>query len=446
MIRIPLFLPLLPSLLLALALPACAGPSATLLDASHGDGAAEGDASLADAPTRDAYVPDAGPFDAGPPPPPPTGPLGLSDVSTLFPLPSSLAASSLLALDAEGNGGPLLDAARFAEIPVFRPDAAGAGGDSGPLDYGVFRVVAARVDPCFPSLALLESDPSACRRQMRLVAQPIREEGGVVYAADSAIHLLFDLTEPQFTAMIDELLAMRGARAFDPTEVLDVHPVLADEGDDGPFGAMVRAWILRHAGTATLSQVTFVRGDENFVWQFGGFRVQSDGSLLPIEIDGLHVAPGDAIDVQRLRFNFGPTSPSPATDLSDGIASLFGIPAGTRDMPYWVYPSEPEVHAGLEAAFRIESPREVDADHADCVTCHLAGPVRIRAESMGHTSEGRLRFRSGWDLSLSSDDAVLGRPNRIRAFGYSREGATISQRTVNESAAVADALNAMLAP
>lgn len=143
-----------------------------------------GDLSQSDAQPdfRDAFGPDAQGAMA----------VSMNAVSVLFPLPVAPSLEGLLRLDGEGRGGPLLSREIFAAIPVFDGGARGGA-------YETWRVVGARIDPCFPTHALLTTNPSMCRRQLRLIAQPNVQDGGVSGPSDdNAIHLLYDLTDEQF--------------------------------------------------------------------------------------------------------------------------------------------------------------------------------------------------------------------------------------------------------
>lgn len=404
----------------------------------HGGEAVTDDGGTAhDAQANDAYVP---------PLPVPEGPLGLNDVSILFPLPSRVSSPHTLLLSSAGKGGPLLSRADFDRIPVFAEDPRPE------LAYDTFHVVAMRVDPCFPDLAALTHDPASCRRQIRLVAQPLADgeaDHPITFAQDSAIHLLFDLDAEPFDALVGALVALRAGRAFDAGEVLDVHPVLRSEGEGGPLGAALRALILEHAGPATLSQYTFMRGDENFVWDFGGVRVRGE-ERTPIAIHGIEA--GEATDPRRqiIAFDFEPVAVTPATAHSRSIEVLFGARRfDDLEMPgegEFYFPGTPdEQRAAIAAALRIENPDELHPENVDCASCHVAGPVRARFEAATSPATDLPRFRSGFDLTLSTAPAFVGQPNRVRAFGYFHETPVLSQRTVNESAAVATALNAMLA-
>ena len=245
------------------------------------------DAGLVDA-SADGAESDAAPFvDAFVPPP--RGPLGLNDVSVLFPLPVSAASDELLALSSEGDDGVLLTRDHFDAIEVFEAETEA---------YERFRVVALRVDPCFPDLAALSTAPSSCRPQLRLVAQPLFDfvDGSSVGASDSAIHLLYDLPASQLAGVVSALVEVADGDLSAP---LGVDPVIEREGLSGNRASRLRALVLENCGPSTLRQVTFMRGDDPFTWQFGGFDVRVDGSRRDLERD------------QTILSSFGPVSVHP---------------------------------------------------------------------------------------------------------------------------------------
>ncbi len=206
------------------------------------------------------------------PPPAHAARFGLNDVSILLPMPSTAADGNLLRFGDLGVGGPLLPQAWFDDIAVFATEPHVAP------PYASWAIVGIRLDPCFPTLALLASDPSQCRRQVRLIAQPIVEEFGAAgtidpaVAIDSAVHLLFDLGASEFEQFLTAWMAQVAAAPSDVAAPLQVHPVIASEGLGGPFAVDLRRLILATVGEARLSQVTFMEG-RTFDWEFGGLRI-----------------------------------------------------------------------------------------------------------------------------------------------------------------------------
>ena len=392
---------------------------------------------------------------------------GLNDVSVLFPLPTSLDDTNALSFSSAGNGGPLFSTDMFDAISVFQEGASngsggggsgGAAADVGATDgspaYDTWRIVAARIDPCFPDLGLLATDPSTCRRQLRLVAQPLADldNNGVPAgfgADDDAIHLLYDLSESDFTAMAQRFLAVRTSATSDSAVTLGIHPVIAQQGLAGAVATELRATILAYAGSATLSQYTFLQGRE-VAWQFGGFKV-NNGVRTAIAIAGIGTSDPDAGTVETTTSDFDGifdvTPPSPAfmtlsalvgMDLDDG-GSTAGNPHLTA--------SSSDIAKAMQSTFDLETPAKFNADTLDCSTCHLAGRARERAISLGASQSGLTHFTDDpFDLDLTIDDSFKQSPQQQRAFGFRGTDAVWNQRVINESAAVAAQLAILLPP
>ncbi|HYD46789.1 MAG TPA: hypothetical protein VEB21_00485, partial [Terriglobales bacterium] len=184
-----------------------------------------------------------------------------------------------------------------------------------------------------------------------------------------------------------------------------------------------------------LSRLTFMQL-QNFnvnEWMFGGFDVV-DGTLVPIDI----------IDAgsQRQRFiNVFLESEE------DFVASVDPKPLGDDDISLLFNSnnaraaSNEAIAAAETAALRIENPNVHTTETVSCVACHVATQARLWTErSLGRSSEGHPdRFTAAADLSLNSETKLI--PGSLRAFGYLHRKVAISQRTVNETAAVAAALN-----
>ncbi len=356
----------------------------------------------------------------------------MNDVSVLFPLPSTIEEAAQLSLASAGKGGPLLTEARFAAIPVFADN---------PLPeraYDRWRIVAARIDPCFPDLAVLVSNPAACRR-LRLVAQPLATDPlGAVVADDAAIHLLYDLSAADFDAMTVAWLAVATDQTRDPRTTLGIHPVIANEGLAGPTATTLReVAITTYAGAATLSQYTFVEG-RGVAWEFGGLRVDGAGqNALPIH--GIEDASGQ-VTVSDTDGVFGVSPASAEVRAMEPLAGeVTGGGVGGGEVTLTA--SAAAITAALRMTLTVDDPTLLNADTVDCASCHLATRARERARTLGASSAGLPRFAiAGFDLSLGDLGSAAASPQQQRAFGYNGREAMWNQRVVNESAAVAAAL------
>lgn len=386
-----------------------------------------------DAGTQDAGSQDAGTRDAGPLP---SVALSVNAVSVLFPLPASPSTEGLLALDAPGRGGPLLPKAHFDAIPVFADN---------PLDaraYPHWRVVAARLDPCFPTLAFLNSAPGKCRAQLRLVAQSSPNDASNSGVDDNAIHLLYDLPRAEWEDLarrwVQPLEGAAGARA----ETLGVSPTLKAQGLSGSYGTHLRALIQEFAGAGTLAQLTFMEG-RGVAWEFGGFMIQGTART-PLEIFDLHpmgtmtklaqttgVAPGSP-------FSFHPGStlserllPLGGRFVSDGTAGGGRIELDPAKLP-----------AALQAALEVEDPTSaIHPDSADCSSCHLAGRARNSVERAGKGVAGLKRYTHPFRPGGTHDAEGT---TEQRAFGWHRQQPIVNGRVAHESAEVADVVERLV--
>lgn len=362
---------------------------------------------------------------------PPADAVGLNDVSVLFPLPATPDDAAQLTLASAGKGGPLLTEARFAAIPVFADN---------PLPeraYDRWRIVGARIDPCFPDLGALVANPSACRRQLRLVAQPLTSDVNGVIVEDASIHLLYDLTPADFDALANAWLALGNDQTHDHRTTLGIHPLIANEGLTGATATAMRALVTTYAGEATLSQFTFVEG-RGVAWEFGGLRVDG-ASQNALPIHGIEDASGQvtASDTTGV-FSVSPASAEArAMDPLAGEYTAGPVGGGTVTLTA----TADAITAALRQTLTIDDPTQLNADTVDCAACHLATRARERARTLGASSDGLPRFAiDDFDLSLGDLGSAAASPQQQRAFGYNGRTAMWNQRVINESAAVADIL------
>ena len=361
------------------------------------------------------------------------GYFGLNDVSVLFPLPTSQGSPDVLRLDSEGNGGPLFAGERYGAIPEFQTPTA--------IDYATWIIVSVRIDPCFPDLRNLEEDPSLCRRQLRLVAQPYAPslDTQLLVAHDHALHLLYDFTADEFDDVMAAWTLAKPEGSSNPQEKLGVHPVLLEEGLAGPFGTTIRELILTFAGDATLSQFTFMRG-AGVVWDFGGFKVDGDGQV-PIQIHDLQPAS------DRVAFSITsesePFTVSPSSPEIDALLALAGEKVNDELV---LTASFSEIKDAFQMSLDLENPTRFNPDTTDCASCHFASRARERAVALGESPGGLENFDDPtFNLALGIPSEEQRNLLQQRGFGWNGTVPMFMQRTLNESAAVANTLNALIA-
>lgn len=349
--------------------------------------------------------------------------LALNDVSVLYPLPT-LEAPGYLAAESTGDRGALLPKAIFDQIPKF-PVVPADG-----LDFKRMRVVSVRFDGCFPA----PQNASGCEAQIRLVMQPIGKDGT---AKDSALHLFYRLADDELPAVVKDLRHLHDLAKDVPAEVLngplDVHPGLVGQGMEGPYAVGLNELVLRHAGEDNLTRMTFfLRAPPvNEVWFFGGFHVNG-GQLETLDIVGVGKGNQRVIHTPSpgpeggYAFDFLPVEKTP-----EDTSLLLSSDAFTKSAPA-------DVTKALEVFARLDNPHAYGPDQLPCAGCHVSTAITGHAQTkFGHDlTKLAGTFTSTRDLTLRG--GALKQPGSLRAFGWFVKEAMISQRVVNESAAVVD--------
>ncbi len=356
------------------------------------------------------------------------GRLGMNDVSILFPLPHGRQLDSLLSASTTAAHGELLPYADFQLAPRLTPAHERAE------DYQHLRVVAARIDPCFPSLA--KAPGPDCRFQVRLVLQPLYDEAGQVVAADAAVHAFYDLPVDDFLALVGQLLDAQQAAAPLPANApLGVQPTLRAEGLDGPYAASVESALLAVVGRERLTRMTFAAlGARDAAQTYGGFDFAAGGAT-PIAIldPGLTQQTFDNASGDDLAFDATvlPALADPPEDLSPLFDSARALKLG--DATKWSL---------YQSALRIENPAYYSSESVDCVSCHAAQPARRWLERQGDFASRSSPYR--YPSDFLSDSAAIDDTRTLRAFGWQGARPSINARVVHETAAVASYLDRQL--
>jgi hypothetical protein len=344
--------------------------------------------------------------------------LGVNDVSYLFPLPKSTAEQNLLAsLSASGPQGALLSETLFSNFDDIHAPEAGM--------YASSRVVSLRLDPCAGQTVV--TAPATCQPQVRLVAEPISG----TFAEDAAVHLSYNVSRSELDAIVDELLALKASSSIDvSTRPLGPHPIMVEQGLAGPFAQGVVGIITKHLGEANLAKFTgfFVGIEEGNDWEFEQF-VKTNGKfasppiVLNDAVPGVEFFAEAATDGRQTSIN--QTSAYPSALLNS--ASVKGMPQAT-------------VIAALTRLAEIEDPAKESVTTVDCATCHLG----INARSFYETFTGlsaALSFVAPAGQNISRVDQTQASGRALHAFSYHADQAEVAQRTINESARVADWLS-----
>lgn len=354
----------------------------------------------------------------------------LNDVSYLMPLPVRIGENKLLSLDMPGKGGALLPSKFLGTLPPLSPV------HTEEEIKNTLRVIAVRIDPCFPL-----PTPQSCQKQMRLVWQPIepgrRDQPQTV---DAALHSFYVLTDAEFDTLLQDIGEWKNKYQVKTQGLpLQIHPAWAREKDQSAALSDFNQIVRKYAGAANLSRVTamVVRGAGD-MWAFQGFSVKN-GKLELLKIPRLDRSAQAFINfaVPSDHFERGQISPEPNSP--DSVNQVI------RDSQRFQSGMEDILRKDLAGSLRIENPTVYNPENMDCVSCHVAQAAR---EWIGR-NRADIGIDNIWNANaymnarynLKNTSPILANTQVIRAFGYFGPDMAISQRIINESAEVADAVN-----
>lgn len=356
----------------------------------------------------------------------------LNDVSILFPLPQRHTDNGLYTTTSEGKLGPLLAEDIYSHLPPVTNYA-----EAKKL-YELLRVVSLRIDPCF--LMPNSRGQEVCHAQIRMSWQPVVELDKKTVAIDGTIHTFYELTEKEFKALAQDLRKLNALYPYPHGRPLAVHPILLRDGLVGKFATALKKIILNYAGSKNFTRVTFmqVTSQEN-QWYFQGFD-RVNGKLVPMwlaRVESESQSLFNSAEPAQGATEFGPDGiPLPAPTGSDSVNFLL------NDSLKITLKDEKAIRSDVTGAYRMENPKIYPTDHLDCASCHSAQPARnwaMRKFPSLRLEENPFRFQSQRNLTNVSPHQEY--TTTLRGFGYQYGDIAISQRTINESAIVADALS-----
>ncbi len=349
------------------------------------------------------------------------------DVTVVWPLPSTgadLEGEGFLRAGSSAPSGVLLPRAIFNAIPALtRVDAPDA-------IYENLVVVGARLDPCFRE----GRGAPPCSPNLRLVFQPVFSSlASGPEARDASIHAFYAADDQrQIKVAIDALARARHALALPTAPALSVHPLARSRENR----LRVREILLPLLGSARLVRVTSVGVHAgNAGWTFSGFDLAADGGSSPIVIPET----GGATEQHLLSIE-GPAisaNVEPPIASADDVSLLLDDAASRKATLL-------DREKAFDAAARIENPALHNPGTVDCVSCHVSAVARSAAAKIQPLPTSPDAFRSTrHDLTPTT---TFGNSQMIRALGYRFTELVISPRTIHESAAVADFVEATLTP
>ncbi len=405
------------SAIVVLALSACGGSTAVdPIFRPEGQGGENGSTNAPPAGNDPAPIAPIGPY---------TGLVGTTDVSILYPMPLLGQSTDFLRPTDVGTYGALLPKAAFdIVVPNDRIDAATNIPKSG---YAELALVSLRLDHCSARKG------SGCTSEIRAVFQALyttTEGVSGMAAADGGLHVIYEVSESELLTTMKQILTLKKAQGGLASQILDVHPILAQQGLDGAFAKGLRAILLEHLGAERIARITFF--DHNFGFEQDGWLFtifdRSGGTFVPKNIPKLSEERPSQIVVGSGPLD-GPIQDtnvfdSENSETKDDVRPLFKINSSALALPQPAY----------DAALRIQNPTLHDAESTDCANCHLAEGARLRAKTF-HEFSDAAAFEHARPLGYKSERTSV---TNLHAFGWMHRQVSIMQRTANESVIVAD--------
>ena len=359
-----------------------------------------------------------------------------NDVSILLPLPPAKEISSLLKPADQGVQGELFPRATFdlfGDLVRFV--------DREQIYNQDLKVVSIRLDPCFTE----GLPPLKCRKQIRLVWQPVQSAGVASTTLDAAVHTFYEFDDASWDALLNDWRLLRRSSSGITAaglEALDIHPTLKSEGFQGPFWSALRGTIMKHCGEKNLVRASVMILNGPLMWIFMGFDLDASGNGTPIQIAKL--SPGRR--AQSFVMDFDSLS-----NLEEFQARIAPAPPTEKDWVSFALDSkgfkldrtDTEVKNIIDLAFQFENPDRANPGTLDCVSCHMAQTARLWGEKNNRSWNwpddfSTSRFASTRNLENKSVNPL--QVNRLRGFGYFEDEPLISQRIINETATVIDLL------
>ncbi len=358
----------------------------------------------------------------------------LYDVSVLLPLPKTSALKSqLMSTKSSGAKGPLVHAELIAQLPRLVASLEKAAVYDNDL-----RVVGVRFDPCFDE----GTGPVRCRRQIRMSWQPIVKVSGNFTSIDATLHTFYEFDERSWDLVIEKyrsLLKSNPVRVM--SSALQINPRVLATGLEGAYYQTFRKFLLENCGRENLVRATVMTRETSVnEWRFLGYEV-SGNTFTPIKIANIGttvqkvttIAPRGNPEVYELRATVNPNVFTPAETQIYSDSSL-----ALRNLP------EAAFKNFAEAQLIFENPGRSNPGTVDCATCHIGSPATQFARLNFSTWDWKsLVVQSGWSTTRNTKNLSLPflKPRRMRAFGFFNSDPLFSQRTINESAVAADALD-----
>ncbi len=357
----------------------------------------------------------------------------LFDVSILLPLPKKESEISLL-LEAGESGAkgrliPQIAVGALPQVVVKKTNEE--------VIENLMRVVSVRIDPC----AKDGVNSPICKKQIRLIWQPVVWKDSKVTTLDASLHSVYELNDSEWSSFWSQYLHLINSFSLiNPGAALDIHPEIKNQGLRGEFWKSLSHLTLQHCGEQNLSKLTVMTLEAaEDQWVFVGFDFQN-GKLNSFKIPGL--------------FSNGQSFMAAELDTNEFQATI--APINFPEVGLWFFDnsrsaknrfSEEKFKDWSKNLFEVENPNFHNPGTTDCVSCHVSTNIlswKRRNFPNWNWLNDFAKEKYSSKRNLHNLTLAKSKSNHLRSFGYQGDHPHFSQRLINESAESADLIEAWL--
>jgi hypothetical protein len=326
---------------------------------------------------------------------------------------------------------------------AIEADIALQGAKDGPTP---FRLASIRVDPCGNSIGRVATG-DACAHEVRMVWQPLELVDSKVFTRDLNLHSIYRLDDSSFASFLQGLRSLRSSSAA-KSEALQPHPIMAEEGSEGPYFKGLIQLLTASVGPKNLHRIAFFADtNPSFMghWPMLAFDIV-DGAIVRSPSPTLGHAEGEVQKIVQ-RIEGAPRrlgEPLPTGKFANNLFPLFDDTVAKDEAEMLAFFGA-FLTKKYVSALAIDNPTIHEPANADCASCHMATiekfKVKREMDSMG-LEIPKVEFTSNrWNLETKVDENFSN--TSLQIFSYFQSQSKIAPRAIHDAAHSADMIEAM---
>lgn len=318
-----------------------------------------------------------------------------------------------------------LETGAFSEM-----EAPGMILDSHAKELKNWKITAFRFNP----LSLNPVDPTKMKTTIKLILQPMHfRMDGRPEVQDMTFHVSFDYESSDVKRLVEALYGLKKASPVKTTGVpLGVHPAFEAEGLTGPFSQMVRQFLFKELARGKMTGMAMMGlTGPGEPWAFVIGAVTPKGwAFINLPQIGGQITQSFVFTKPIITENDHTFEPLPKVA---HLSNLFPRIRGKDE--------------DIERIQTVDNPKMTNIVNGDCVSCHVTTQSLLfypdTTKKMTYKffdSPNRYRAPEGISAFIQNKQHQAGDWN-LRNFGFFGVNASVSMRTVNETAEVVSFLN-----